>query len=140
MNLGTKVNLIATIKTVRRLRPTHRASLSRSSSSGGSSNSSGVDEEQERIRKLRALYGGAGFTATGGKPVGKPVVAVPPVVAAAGDADDQASNNDGAKDDDDDDDADGGRGDGDGGTAEQIWLESGYVEYMEHQRKEGWKT
>ena len=25
-------------------------------------------------------------------------------------------------------------------SAEEIWLDSGYIEYMEHQRKEGWKT
>ena len=25
-------------------------------------------------------------------------------------------------------------------TAEEIWMDSGYIEYMEHQRKEGWKT
>ena len=25
-------------------------------------------------------------------------------------------------------------------TAEDVWLDSGYIEYMENQRKEGWKT
>ena len=64
------------------------------------------------------MYGGASFKPAMDKPTGKPVV-------ASDDAADGNNNDD---------------GDGEEDEAEKIWLKSGYIDYMENQRKEGWKT
>ena len=80
---------------------------------------------EERQRKLRALYGGAAAAPSVGKPMGKPVApsASGTTVPAAG-ADGKVPAD----------------GEACAVAAEDVWRDSGYIEYMENQRKEGWKT
>ena len=80
---------------------------------------------EERQRKLRALYGGAAAAPSVGKPMGKPVApsASGTTVPAAG-ADGKVPTD----------------GEACAVAAEDVWRDSGYIEYMENHRKEGWKT
>jgi len=84
-----------------------------------SSFSSSDDTETARIKKLRALYGAASVMA---KPQGKPVEPSSTEIEENGESYKKSADGD------------------EHVSAEDIWLDSGYIEYMENQRKEGWKT
>ena len=89
-------------------------------SSSRSSSSSSDDIEAARIKKLRALFGAPVMA----KPQGKPVEPSSTEIEENG----ESYKSSAAGYDDEH------------VSAEDIWMDSGYIEYMENQRKEGWKT
>jgi hypothetical protein len=79
-------------------------------------------DDEERVKKLRAMFG----VTTAGKPVGTPIATIKNVTDVKKDGEEEKVIEEGeaAK----------------GEAATKAWLESGYVEYMDNQRDKGWKS
>ena len=100
----------------------------------GFSNETVSHVSEERARKLKALFGVTAAT-DGQKPLGMPIKSVTRTTlptAIANKIEGRGAVTDGAdkgplKEDEKE-------------SAEKAWLESGYIEYMDHQRNKGWKS
>jgi hypothetical protein len=74
-------------------------------------------DDEERMKKIRALFG----VTTAGKPAGTPIVTIKNETDVKKDGEEEKVIDEGE-------------------AAKKAWLESGYVEYMDNQRDKGWKS